>query len=243
MAASLSILNDEIDFGFAARTKFEASFCFICLAYRLGFLSLRCSLNPFSIFVMSRQYHVLGDTRTCTRCDSPCALFGQRDVETFWFGWCVLCNTTWHNRRIESVLTSVSRNFALRSLAALVGNKKAASVTLTFLQTSVGCVKYKKLLRHHLNLCLLMWLCCPLERWYEEDSEAEEERIRRPVLRTLQETAISSRAFKARCFPCIQSKDRSWTLLHAVCSYLRLDTHTCESTSTARRIPGRAYDQ
>ena len=200
---------------------------------------MRCSLCSscvsvtsilFQYLSMSRQYHVLGDTRTCTRCDSPCALFGQRDVETSWFGWCVLCNTTWHNRRIESVLTSVSRNFGLRSLAALVGDKKAASVTLTFLQTSVCCVKYNNLLRHYLNVRVLMWLCCPLEWWYEEDSEAEEERIRRPVLRTLHETAISSRAFKAMCFPCIQSKDRSWTLLHAVCSYLRRSqtAHTCD---------------
>ena len=124
---------------------------------------------------------------------------------------------------------SVSRDFALRSLAALLGNNTAASVTLTFLQTIVGCVKYNILLRHHLNLCVLLWLCCPLEWWHESDSEAEEERIRRPVLRTLHETAISSRAFETLCFPCPVS-DRSWTLLHAVCSYLRRSqtAHTCD---------------
>lgn len=180
---------------------------------------------------MSRQYHVLGDLRTCARCDSRCALFGQRDPETAWFGWCVLCNTTWRNRRIESVLLSVSRDFALRSLVALLGNNTAASVTLTFLQTSVLCVKYNILLRHHLDLRLLMWLCCPLEWWYESDSEGEEERIRRPVLRTLHETFISSRAFTAMCFPCPMSR-RYWTLLHAVCSYLRRSqtAHTCDSS-------------
>ena len=139
------------------------------------------------------------------------------------------CLTTCRNRRIESVLMSVSRNFALRSLAALLGNNTAASVTLTFLQTIVSCVRYNILPRHHLKLCLLLWLCCPLVWWYESDSEAEEERIRRPVLRTLHETPISSRAFKTLCFPCPIS-DRSWTLLHAVCSYLRRSqtAHTCD---------------
>ena len=85
--------------------------------------------------------------------------------------------------------------------------------------------------RHHLDLRLLMWLCCPLEWWYESDSEGEEERIRRPVLRTLHETFISSRAFTAMCFPCPMSR-RYWTLLHAVCSYLRRSqtTHTCDSS-------------
>ncbi len=150
----------------------------------------RSNQSFFHYLSMSRHYYVMGDPRTCTRCDSRCALFGQRDPETAWSGWCVLCNTMWRNRRIESVLMSVSRDFALRSLATLLGNNAAASVTLSFLQTIVGCVKYNILLRHHLNLCVLLWLCCPLEWWHESDSEAEEERIRRPVLRTLHETAI-----------------------------------------------------
>ena len=101
----------------------------------------------------------------------------------------------------------------------------AASVT-----TSVECIKSNKLLRHHLNLHLLLWLCCPLEWWYESDTEAEEERIRHPVLRTLHETSISSRTFRTKCFPC-PIPDKSWTLLHAVCSYLRRSQsdHTCDS--------------
>ena len=47
----------------------------------------------------SRHYHALSDPRTCARRNSLCALFGHRDVETSWFGWCVMCNATWHNRR------------------------------------------------------------------------------------------------------------------------------------------------
>ena len=181
---------------------------------------------------MSRYacYHALGDPRTCTRCNSLCALFGQVDVETSWFGWCTMCNETWRNRRIEGILLSVNRDFAQRSLAALIGNNTTASITFTFLQTNIDCVKHSRQLRHHLSIQVLMWLCCPLEWWYESDSEAEEERIQHPVLRTLQETPISSRTFKTMCFPCPIS-DSSWTLLHAVCLYLRWPrtTHICDS--------------
>ena len=60
----------------------------------------------------SRHYHALSDPRTCARRNSLCALFGQRDVETSWFGWCVMCNATWRNRRTEGQLFSVSPDFA-----------------------------------------------------------------------------------------------------------------------------------
>ena len=101
---------------------------------------------------MSRFYHALKDPRTCTKCNSACAIFGQIDVETSWFGWCTLCNSTWHNRRIESILFSVNGDFARRSLVALIGNKRAASITLTFLMIGVYCVKYNRQLRHRLNI-------------------------------------------------------------------------------------------
>ena len=177
---------------------------------------------------MSRFYHALKDPRTCTKCNSACAIFGQIDVETSWFGWCTLCNSTWHNRRIESILFSVNRDFARRSLVALIGNGKTASIILTFLMISVYCVKYNRQLRHRLNIQVLMWLCCPLAWHYESDSEAEDERIQHPVLRTLQETFICSRTFKAMCFPC-PAWEGSWTLLHAVCVYVTgpLTAHDC----------------
>ena len=141
---------------------------------------------------MSRFYHALNDPRTCKRCNSACALFGQIDEKTSWFGWCTLCNDTWHNRRTEGTLFSVNRDFARRSLAALIGNDTTTSIVLTFLQINIDCVKHNKQLRHHLNIQVLTWLCCPLAWFYESDSEAEEERIQHPVLRTLQETFIRS---------------------------------------------------
>ena len=177
---------------------------------------------------MSRFYHVLNDPRTCLKCNSACAIFGQIDEETSWFGWCTLCNKTWHNRRIEGILFAVNRDFARRSLAALTGNEGNALTTLAFLKISVDCIKYNRHLRHRLEIQVLMWLCCPLAWFYESDSEAEEERIQHPVLRTLQETFIRSETFKAICFPC-PVHDKSWTLLHAVCVYVigPLTAHNC----------------
>ena len=181
---------------------------------------------------MSRFYPALGDTRTCTRCNSACALFGQIDEETSWFGWCTICDKTWHNRRVEGILLAVNRDFKRRSLAALTGNNATALTAFTFLQTNIDCVKHSIQLRHHLNIQVLMWICCPLAWFYVQLDNlgpylaAEAERIQHPVLRTLQETFILSKTFKTMCFPCpisgrLFEGPLSCTLLHAICSYIR----------------------
>ena len=185
---------------------------------------------------MSRFYPALDDTRACTRCNSACALYGQIDEETSWFGWCTLCNKTWHNRHIEGILLAVNWDFKRRSLVALTENNATALKIFTFLQTNTDCVKHSIQFRHHLNIQVLMWLSCPLAWIYVHFDNlgsylaAEAERIQHPVLRTLQETFILSRTFKTRCFPCLIS-DRSWTLLHAICSYIRWPwtAHICDN--------------
>ena len=173
-----------------------------------------------------RSWHevALSDSETCTKCYSRCAVFGGFDVETSWYFWCVPCNVTWHNRRIEGILLSVSRDFARRSLAALVGNYMPATIIFTFLQTSVACVKHNHLLLHRLNVRVLMWLGCT-RRWYVEN-----ELIHYFGLRNLHHALIISNAFKTMCFPCSISS-RDWTLLHAVCSYLEWPptAHVCDS--------------
>ena len=179
---------------------------------------------------MSRFYHVLNDPRTCLKCNSACAIFGQRDPETSWLYWCTLCNRTWHNRRIESTLFAVNRNFAKHSLATLAGSESNALSILAFLKISIDCIRYNYCLRHRLEIQVLEWICCPLAWYYESDSEAESERIQHPVLRTLQETFIRSETFKATCFPCPVG-DKPWTLLHAVCTFVNgpPTAHNCGS--------------
>ena len=162
------------------------------------------------------------------KCKAACAIFGQRDPETSWQYWCTLCNQTWHNRHIENTLFMVCRNFAKHSLATLVGGENNALAILDFLQISTECIRYNYDLRHRLEIQVLEWICCPLAWYYESDSEAERERIQRPVLRTLQETFIRSATFRATCFPC-SVKGKAWTLLHAVCTFVKKSTtaHSC----------------
>ena len=192
-----------------------------------------------SLASMSRFYPALGDASICTKCKSSCALFGQID-ETAWFGWCTICNKTWHNRRVESVLLAVNQDFANFSLATLTGNNETVLTILTFLQTNTECVKHCIQLRHRLNIQVLMWICCPLAWWYVlwEDMRsyraAEAERIQHPVLRTLQETFILSETFKAMCFPCqttgeMFSGPLECTLLQVICLYIRWPwtAHNC----------------
>ena len=173
---------------------------------------------------MSRFYHVLNDPRKCIKCNAACAIFGERDPETSWHYWCTLCNKTWHNRNIESTLFAVSRTFAKHSIATLVGGENTALAVLTFLQISIDCIRYNYHLRHRLETQVLEWICCPLAWYYESDRE----RIFHPTLRTLQETFIHSTTFKATCFPCSGS-DKPWTLLHAVCTFVKNSstTHSC----------------
>ena len=175
---------------------------------------------------MSRFHHVLNDPRSCVKCRAACAIFSQRDPETSWHYWCTLCSWTWHNRRIESTLFAVNQTFAKHSIAALVREESNALAVLTFLQISIDCIRYNYNLRHRLEIQVLEWICCPLA--YESDSEAGRERIHHPTLRTLQETFIHSTTFKAACFPC-SVNDKPWTLLHAVCTFVKKSstTHFC----------------
>ena len=184
--------------------------------------------SPQESSLMARFYHALSDQRRCTKCKAACAIFGQRDPETSWQGWCTPCNRTWHNRRIETTIFMVCRNFAKHSLATLVGSENNAVTILAFLQISSECIRYTYDLRHRLEVQVLEWLCCPLAWFYESDSEAEMERIQRPVLRSLQETFIGSAAFEATCFPCL-ARGEPWTLLHAICTFVRKSTavHSC----------------
>ena len=177
--------------------------------------------SPQESSLMARFYLALGDPRRCTKCKAACAIFGQRDPETSWQGWCTPCNRTWHNRRIETTLFTVCRNFAKHSLATLVGSENNAATALAFLQISSECIRYVYDLRHRLELQVLEWLCCP-RGWYSE------ERIQRLVLQSLQEIFIGSAAFEATCFPCL-ARGKPWTLLHAICTFVNKTTvvHSC----------------
>ena len=187
---------------------------------------------------MSRFCPALSDTRTCMKCNSACALFGQIDEETSWFGWCILCNETWRNRRAENMILAVNREFKQYSLTALTGSNATALKTLTFLQTNIDCVRHSIQLCHNLDIQVLEWICCPL-RWFYVPFDNLGQYMaaiaaRTPVLRTLQENPINSKTFEKMCFPCAvygrRFKAFRWTLLQAICLYISLGQPTTAAT-------------
>ena len=47
--------------------------------------------------------------RLCHRCGRPSNLFGSRDAETNWMGWCRVCNADWHHHNVVSSICCCSR--------------------------------------------------------------------------------------------------------------------------------------
>ena len=59
---------------------------------------------------MSRFISNLGPgDRFCHRCGRCSNLFGNRDVETGWEGWCLICNADWHHHNVVSSIRCCSR--------------------------------------------------------------------------------------------------------------------------------------
>ena len=57
--------------------------------------SLYC-LSLFLAMTAPRWNTDLSWNTLCTLCGRPGFLYGRRDIETGWLGWCTLCNAKWH---------------------------------------------------------------------------------------------------------------------------------------------------
>ena len=126
-----------------------------------------------------------------------------------------LCNRKCHNTNLYQI----------------VGSRAGVQVTAKFiLGRSPEEVMMEGHLRHCFALVQLSWLSCPLEWYYEDtDSEAEEDRYVRPVLRTLRE--IGHYDWERHPIYRCMKKPR---LLDLVCSYLycelaRLHIHNLDA--------------
>ena len=151
----------------------------------------------------SRHYHALSDPRTCARCSSRCALTTRCEDFLVW----LVCHVQRHMAQSTHrghIICCQSR-FCAACTCITGWELHDCFDNICFSANSVGCIKHNRLLRHYLNVRALMWLGSPLEWWYKSDSETEEEPIRHPVLRTLQETASSSKTFTTMCFLCPKS--------------------------------------
>ena len=146
---------------------------------------------------MARFYHALRDDgRYCSKCPNPARLFGLRDPRSGWEGDCSECNVQWYARDFVRTVKACSvhcREIGMGAICKLPGC--AQILLLEFLDLSPSRLRRTVILAHRFRLRHLLWLSCPAS-WYMEatDSEMEEERYVRPVLRTLLETGLVQRS-------------------------------------------------
>jgi hypothetical protein len=157
-----------------------------------------------------RSHKLHDDGRRCRRCTGRAQVFGSRDPETGYVGYCSVCNLEWYTWQLEVHVRLCDRRCAVYCLAGLLPEKKNTVTLLIrgFLLGNGGAARLEMELtaRHRFHLLQLSWLVCPMVWWIESDSEAEDERYVSPILRTFTEV------YPFMCAGC--------TLLELVCTYL-----------------------
>ena len=127
---------------------------------------------------MPRYFRPLNDdTRLCTVCPNRCQLFGQRDIETGWVGYCSECNVKWKTQRFNRTVRSCNRKFEVFLLCAFGISPPIAMEIRKFSNLCSGSLRASVLLRHMFELRNSKWLSA--REWFDEssDSEVEEEQM------------------------------------------------------------------
>ena len=116
------------------------------------------------------------DGRHCSRCNRRCNLFGSRDVETGWEGWCSVCNSEWKMHNILSRCLCSSRACSIASSLPGMGMHFPIHVVITvysFLFVDSATKHRAVMRRHKRNVQLLEWFCVRLDLWLANDSSEE----------------------------------------------------------------------
>ena len=194
-----------------------------------------------------RYYHVmLDDGRRCSvpRCSNRSQIFGDRDVESGWRGYCSECNARWNAWKVNTSLRACSKQIRLSLLSAFGIGVNTAMIIRHLLYFSHWIVRRKILQRHKFRVVHLLWLCCPQYRYMEDtDSEAEEELHVNPTLRTLIDVYVDSDSdFYRSCFRGQHPRHLdNFRLLDAVSTYLPEFSemqYTCECPEAVERFWG-----
>ena len=158
------------------------------------------------------------DGSRCKRCGTRSQLFGNRDPESGWEGYCRVCNMEWYTWQLDSSVRTCNRACSIHCLCGLIPLTYACSLIRDFIfQGYAAKVRWSILSRwrfRHLRVC---WLAGPLESVSESESNSEDEEgmVVRGTLLDLRKP-VESPGFILQCKPAF----RYFTLLDAVMTYL-----------------------
>ena len=172
--------------------------------------------NPPSAF----RYHcweLRDDGRRCKRCGNRSQLFGDRDVESGWVGYCLVCNMEWYTWHLDTSVRTCNRACSIHCLCGLIRLTHACCLIRDFIfQGYAAKLRWSILSQFRFKVLQVSWLACPMEGWLESDSDVSADWGVRPSLRTLRYVFVESPGFKLQCkaaFP-------HFCLLDAVTTYL-----------------------
>ena len=166
------------------------------------------------------RYHcweLRDDGRRCKRCGNRSQLFGDRDVESGWEGYCGVCNMELYTWRLDSSVRTCNRACFIHCLCGLIRLPQACCLIRDFIfQGYAAKLRWSILTKFRFKVLQVSWLACPMEGWLESDSDFAADWVVRPSLRTLRYVFVESPGFKLQCkaaFP-------YFSLLDAVTTYL-----------------------
>ena len=161
--------------------------------------------------------------RFCHRCGRCSNLFGNRDVETGWYGWCLICNADWHHHNVVSSICCCSRACSVAS-PAVCGLRfsvvLAIQISMYLYPESAETIRIRTMRKRKCRMQLLEWTVA----WYLLDGLSDEYAQDSP-LEALRHHYLCSR---------YHNLDHARTLLEYVYTfvspslkiYLRSDYHT-----------------
>ena len=187
--------------------------------------------------------------RRCIRCQNRSDIFGDRDIETGWHGYCCECNAQWRACQFNASLRSCNRMFSCVLLKGLGLNVSQCASVRQCLGLYPSTLRTSSIFKHKLKVLKMLWLSAPVEWWVEDDETAECIRYEQPILRTLQDVYVESKSCGQHSFQALHSDVfRYVTLPDSVCTYLMgghiaLNQKTSRSCNYCTELPELGHDQ
>ena len=166
-------------------------------------LLVPCCSRPAMVSMYYYYANFEDDGQRCSiaSCGNRVQLFGRRDAETNWLGYCSQCNARWHAWRFNFSIATCNRFCAIRSLDGFLGISSLASSLVR--QYSYVChleLRRGIHLRHEYALLHLLWLCQPVDHVRLLDDDIDSMLMGRS-LASSRFSLLCSDDFARACFP------------------------------------------